>query len=143
MSEEKLKILQMVQEGKINAAEALELLKALEESEYKAEIPVMTPSGYANRFLRIRVSSAGTVKVNVNVPLRLIRVASKFAAFAKNYIPESAHEEMAKQGINLSNIDIEELFRMIEQGVLEGGKIADVEVNDPNEGLVKVEIYVD
>lgn len=143
MSDEKLKIIQMVQDGKINAVEALELLKALDESENKAEIPVVTPSGFANRFLRIRVSSAGTVKVNVNIPLSLIRVASKFSSFAKNYIPESAYEEMAKKGINLSNMDIEELFRVIEQGLVEGGKIADIEVNDPHEGLVKVEIYVE
>jgi hypothetical protein len=143
MSEEKLKILQMVQEGKINAAEALELLKALEESEPKPGAPTATPSRLANRFLRVKVSSNGITKVNVNLPLSLLRVASKFAVFGVNYIPEVARLEMEKKGVDLSKIDIEELFRLIEQGLLEGGKIVDVEANDPVEGLVKVEVYVD
>lgn len=143
MSEEKLKILQMVQEGKINAAEALELLKAMEESEQKAESSPFIPSGFANRFLRVRVSAAGNVKVNVNIPLSLVRVASKFAVFGMNYIPESARDEMAKKGINLSTLDMEELFKIIEQGLPEGGKLVDVDVNDPVEGPVKVEVYVD
>lgn len=143
MSDEKLKILQMVQEGKINAAEALELLKALEETESKAESPVFTPSRFTNRFLRVRVSSAGATKVNVNLPLSLIRVASKFAIIGMNYIPEAARQEMEKKGVDLSKIDIEEIFRMIDQGLLEGGKLVDVEANDPVEGLVKVEVYVD
>ena len=141
MSEEKLKILQMVQEGKIKATEAMELLKVLDESEPKMELP--SPSRLTNRFLRIRVNTAGTTKVNVNLPLSIMRVASKFAAFGMNYIPEAARQEMANKGIDFTKIDIEELIRMIEQGLLEGGKLVDVEAIDPNEGLVKVEVYVD
>lgn len=142
MSEEKLKILQMIQEGKINAAEGLELLKALEESEPGLNSPSPTPSRLANRFLRIRVQSAGTVKVNVNLPLSLVRVASKFAVFGMNYIPETARREMEQKGVDLSKIDFEELLRLIEDGLADG-KLADVETNDPVEGPVKVEIYVD
>ena len=143
MSEEKLKILQMVQEGKINATEGLELLKALEESESKVEAPGFTSSRFANRFLRIKVSSSGTLKVNVNVPLSLLRVVSKFATLGMGYIPETARQEMKEKGVDLADLDIEELMRMFEQGMLEGGKLVEVEVNDPVEGLVKVEIYVE
>jgi hypothetical protein len=142
MSEERLKILQMVQEGKINATEGLELLKALEESEPKAEASPPAPSRLANRFLRIRVHTAGAVKVNVNLPLSLMRVASKFAAFGMNYIPEAARREMEQKGIDLSKMDFEELMRMIENGLVDG-KLVDVETNDPVEGPVKVEVYVD
>ncbi len=144
MSEERLKILQMVQTGKINADEALELLKALEESESKAESPTpATSPRLANKFLRVRVNTAGTTKVNVNLPLSIMRMASKFAAFGMSYIPEAARLEMEKKGIDLSKIDIEELMRMIEQGLLEGGKLVDVEAVDPAEGLVRVEVYVE
>lgn len=142
MSEERLKILQMVQEGKINAAEGLELLKALEESEPKVEFSSPAPSRLANRFLRIRVHTAGAVKVNVNLPLSLMRVASKFAVFGMNYIPDTARREMEQKGIDLSKIDFEELLRMIEDGLVDG-KLVDVEANDPVEGPVKVEVYVD
>ena len=142
MSEEKLKILQMIQEGKINAAEGMELLKALEESEPKVEYVSSTPSRLANRFLRIRVQSGGATKVNVNLPLSLVRVASKFAVFGMNYIPETARQEMEKKGIDLSKIYFEELLRMIED-VLVDVKLVDVEAKDPVEGPVKVEVYVD
>jgi hypothetical protein len=142
MSEEKLKILQMIQEGKINAAEGMELLKALEESEPKIETSSPTPSRLANRFLRIKVYTAGAVKVNINLPLNLVRIASKFAVFGMGYIPESARQEMDRKGIDLSKIDFEELLRMIEDGLADG-KLVDVEANDPDEGPVKVEIYVD
>ncbi len=142
MSEEKLKILQMIQEGKINAAEGLELLKALEESEPKLDSPSPTPSKLANRFLRVRVQSAGIVKANVNLPLSLVRVVSKFTAFGMSYIPEAAHREMEQKGVDLSKIDFEELLRLIEDGLADG-KLVDVEANDPVEGPVKVEVYVD
>lgn len=141
MSGEKLKILQMIQEGKINAAEGLELLKALEESEPKPESS-SPPLRLANRFLRIRVHNDEAVKVNVNLPLSLVRVASKFATFGMNYIPESARREMEQKGIDLSKIDFEELLRMIEDGLVDG-KLVDVNTNDPVEGPVKVEVYVD
>ena len=140
MSEEKMSILQMIREGKISAAEGLELLNALEESEPKPE--TTTPARLANRFLRFGVNTAGITKVNVNLPLSLVRVASKFAVFGMNYIPETARQEMARKGIDLSQIDFAELIRLIEDGLVDG-KLMDVDVNDPKEGPVKVEVYVE
>lgn len=146
MSEEKLKILQMIQEGKINATEGLELLKALEEGESASEAKTASVSsaapGLANRFLRVRVYTEGNTKVNVNLPLSLLKVASKFANFGTKYIPESAREEMNRKGIDLNQIDFEELIQQIDQGLVDG-KIVDLEANDPEEGHVKVEVYVE
>jgi hypothetical protein len=143
MSEERLKILQMIQEGKINAEEGLELLKALEESEPKAD-PLPNPgfSRLTNRFLRVRVNGPGVTKVNVNVPLSLIKIASKFAGQGLKFIPEPARVEMEQKGIDLSTINFEELVQMIEQGLVDG-KLVDVDVNDPKDGPVKVEVYVE
>ncbi|HBE77936.1 MAG TPA: hypothetical protein DDW65_09190 [Firmicutes bacterium] len=147
MSEEKLKILQMIQEGKINAAEGLELLKALEESEEPATgnktifTSAVSPN-LANRFLRVRVYTENNTKVNVNLPLGLLKVASKFANFGTRFIPEAAREEMNRKGIDLDQINFEELIEQINQGLVDG-KIVDIDVNDPNEGQVKVEVYVD
>lgn len=146
MSEEKLKILQMIQEGKINAAEGFELLKALEEGESASETKTGSVSpamgGLANRFLRVRVYTEGNTKVNVNLPLSLLKVASKFANFCAKYIPESAREEMNRKGIDLNQIDFEELIRQIDQGLADG-TIVDVDADDPVEGHVKVEVYVE
>jgi hypothetical protein len=144
MGEEKLKILQMIQDGKINAAEGLELLKALEESETPAEPQKSTtvPTGLANRFLRVRVFTENNTKVNVNLPLGLLKVASKFANFGTRFIPEAAREEMSRKGIDLDQIDFEELVEQINQGLVDG-KVVDIDVNDPQEGQVKVEVYVE
>ena len=144
MSEEKLKILQMIQEGKINAAEGLELLKALEESDHTSETKTAAAvsPGLANRFLRVRVYTENNTKVNVNLPLGLLKVASKFANFGTRFIPEAAREEMNRKGIDLDQIDFEELVEQINQGLVDG-KIVDIEANDPQEGQVKVEVYVD
>lgn len=144
MSEEKLKILQMIQEGKINATEGLELLKALEESAIPAGSKASTdlPSNLANRFLRVRVFTENNTKVNVNLPLGLLKVASKFANFGTKFIPEAAREEMNRKGIDLNQIDFEELVEQINLGLIDG-KIVDVDANDPKEGQVKVEVYVD
>ena len=146
MSEEKLKILQMIQEGKINAAEGLELLKALEETEEpaglnKSAAATISPN-LANRFLRVRVYTENNTKVNVNLPLGLLKVASKFANFGTRVIPEAAREEMHRKGIDLDQIDFEELVEQINQGLV-NGKIVDIDANDPKEGQVKVEVYVD
>ena len=49
---------------------------------------------------------------------------------------------MNRKGIDLSQIDLEELVRMIEEGLIDC-KLVDIDVNDPEKGPVKVEVYVD
>lgn len=58
------------------------------------------------------------------------------------FIPGEARQEMEKKGINLSEIDLEELVQMIEQGLVDE-KLVDIDVDDPEEGRVRVEICVD
>lgn len=142
MNEEKKKILEMIQEGKISASEGLELLQALEETEEKANQGQRVGSPAAKRFLRVRVYAANSTKVNVNIPLGLLRVASKFAGVGMKFIPEEARQEMAKKGIDLTQIDVGELLQAIEQGLTDE-KLVDVDVDDPLEGKVRVEVYVD
>jgi hypothetical protein len=141
MIEEKLKILQMVEEKKITAAEGMELLSALEDTDNAGKPePAGVPKN--KKFLRIRVSGEKTKKVNVNVPLNLVKAASKFAVFGMGFIPEEARKELHQKGIDLSQLDLEELLNQIEQGLL-SEKLVDIDVDDPEEGPLKVEIYVD
>lgn len=136
MNSEKLKILKMVQEGKLNAEDSLELLNALEETTSKPDFRT------AGRFLRVRVNGHHAKKVNVNIPLNLLKVASKLAGFGMSFIPQEAREEMEKKGIDLTKLDIEELVDLIEQG-LSDGKLVDIDVDDPEEGRIQVEVFVD
>jgi len=138
MSDEKIKILEMIQNGKITAAEGLELLKALDDSFVEQADTV----NISNRFLRIRITSGQNKKVNVNIPLSLLKVATKFASFGMKFIPEEARQEMQKRGIDLSEIDFDEMVQLIDQG-LANGKLVDVDTDDEDQGHTKVEIYVE
>lgn len=139
MSTEKIKILEMIQEGKITAAEGLELLNALEDTESKE---TAAPSRFSNRFLRVRVNGGSAKKVNVNIPLGLIRASSKLIGFGMGFIPAEARAEMEKKGVDLTKLDIEEFVRFIDEGLVDG-KLVDVDTDDPVEGKVKVEVYVE
>lgn len=140
MSEEKMKILQMIEEKKITAAEGMELLNALDDNaSYEKEAHISTND---KRFLRVRITGDKTKKVNVNIPLNLVKVASKFAVFGMGFIPEEARREMERKGVDLSKLDLEELVNLIDQGLMDE-KLVDIDADDPEEGRVRVEVYVD
>ncbi|OPX87635.1 MAG: hypothetical protein A4E53_02414 [Pelotomaculum sp. PtaB.Bin104] len=136
MNSEKIKVLEMIQEGKITASEGMDLLKALEETEEKPSSPG------PDRFLRVRVSGDKTKKVNVNIPLKLMKVFSRVAVFGMKFIPEDARLEMEKKGIDLASLNLEELIQIVDQGLVDE-KLVDIDVEDPEEGRVRVEVYVD
>jgi hypothetical protein len=140
---EKNRILQMVRDGKISVDEGLELLGALDETDAKAaQAAAQGPSAKTrDRFLRVRVDSADT-KVNVNIPLGLLKVASNLITMGSGFIPQEARREMEAKGIDISKIDFEELVSLIDQGLVDG-KLVDVDVDDPKEGRTKVEVYVE
>lgn len=150
MSSERMKILEMIQEGKLTAAEGMELLKAIEEGSSPEEFPptVEYPplkkekaAAYADRFLRVRVLGEKTLKVNVNVPFSLIRSASKLMVYALSFVPPDKRAELEEKGLDLQALDVEGLVRIVEESV--DGKIVDVEVADPQEGRIKVEVCVE
>lgn len=68
MDEERMKILKMLEEGKITAEEAARLLEALEASRRRETPP--------ERWFRIRVTDlrTGKQRVNVNIPLHLVNL---------------------------------------------------------------------
>jgi hypothetical protein len=121
MSEERMKILKMLEEGKINVEEAARLIEAIEP-----QAPARrASSGEKAEFLRILVCENGQEKVKVNVPLALARVAMRA-------IPNSA-----RQQINAQGLDIDQLLNGVVDN-LKPGKL--VEVQD---GSDHVEIYLE
>lgn len=83
--EERMKILKMVEEGKISATDGAQLLAALSDSR-RAPAPPTPPGGPA-RWFRVRVTDlkTGKTKVNVNIPMGLVDVGIKMGArFAPN-----------------------------------------------------------
>ncbi len=135
MNKEKLKILEMIQEGKITPAEGLKLLKAFDDNNN------CNGKG-TGKHLRFLVRSDSLKTINIKIPLRLLKVFSKLPVLGMSFLPEQVRLEMQKRGIDFSNLDFEELVKMVENGLVEE-KLMDIDIDDPGEGKTKVEICVD
>lgn len=113
---DKLRILEMIENKTITAAEGAELLKALETNEVKT--PTIRNKKEAFKMLKVKVLSADGDKVNVQIPVEFAKVAlsSGKAGFMK------------VDQIEGLNIDFDQILEMIDTGML--GKIVDVESAD-------------
>ena len=79
-SEERMKILKMINDGKISAEEGSQLLSALSQ---RSDKPHRTARrSLSKQMLRVRVTdmSTGKAKVNVNVPMKLVDAGINIAA---------------------------------------------------------------
>jgi hypothetical protein len=137
MSAERRRILDMVAQGKISAAEAEELLEAVGQGETvpaAAEGGAVGVSRPAKKFLRVLVED-GEDKVNIRVPLSLLRAGIRLT----NLLPEQARGQiervMAEKGLpgDLANIKPERVEDLIEQL----GELA-VDVNDGGRESVRI-----
>ena len=122
-TEERMQILKMIEEGKINAQDGAELLRALEQDN---KSPTMSFKGAsAPRWFRVRVTdmATGRAKVNVNIPMGLVNVGIKMGA---RFAPE------------VEGVNYEEIMEAIQSG--QQGKIMDVTDEEDGE---RVEIFVE
>ena len=126
MSEERARILQMVSENKIDAQEAARLLGALNNASPGSASATEAVSAGTVRWFRVRVTNleTGRTKVNVNLPLSLVKVGLRVGAQFSSDIPD---------------LDWDELMTAIQEGGA-AGKLVEVEDLEDNE---KVEVYVD
>ena len=99
-AEERMRILQMIQEGKVTAEEGTRLLEALGSSRPATPTPARDP-----RLLRVRITdlATGKTKVNVNIPMSLVTVGIKLGA---RFTPHSA------------NVDYDEILEAIRGGAV-------------------------
>jgi hypothetical protein len=101
--EERTRILEMVAAGTISAAQASDLLAALEVPVTAAVAPrpqtVLTPSKpVQRRYLVIEIdANGGQTKVNLRIPLGLARAISRF-------IPRQAQKHLSEYEINLEDL---------------------------------------
>jgi DUF4097 and DUF4098 domain-containing protein YvlB len=92
-SEERMKILKMISDGKITAEEGSRLISALSQRSEKAS--KVAKRSLSNQMLRVRVTdmSTGKPKVNVNVPMKLVDAGLNIAA---QFTPEMENAQMMK-----------------------------------------------
>lgn len=126
-AEERMRILQMIQEGKITAEEGAKLLEALGSSRKKPPTPPQHshPPGRDTRLLRVRITDleSGKTKVNVNIPMSLVNVGVRLGA---RFMPTSA------------DVDYDEIMAAIDEGA--SGKIVDLEDAESGE---HVEVWIE
>src|ERR1700690_3311506 len=124
-AEERMKILKMIEEGKISAEEGAKLLAALSEGRRGLGGTSASRAAGAGHWLRIRVTdiASGRSKASVQIPLGLIDAGMKIGA---HFAPE------------VEGVDMSAVMDAIRSGVT--GKIIDVTDDEDGE---HVEIYVD
>jgi len=128
--EERLKVLHMIEEGKISAAEGMKLLDALGEVKSKAAaraagLEMPPPPGRGARWFRVRVTDTqtGRARVNIRLPITVVTTGFKLGA---RFSPE------------VEGLDMKMLMDAIRNG--ETGQIVDV--YDENDGE-HVEVFLE
>ena len=116
-SEERLKILKMIQEGKITAEQGMKLLEALGQvtkpgvQAPRPDLPYSSGAPHAARWFRVRVTDldTGRVRVNIRMPINVVTTGVKLGA---RFSPE------------VEGLDMSQLMDAIRSG--ETGQIVDV-----------------
>ena len=131
MNEERRKILEMLSEGKITAEDAERLLDRIGAG------PTSGPKGTDKRggpskikWLLVHVDGNDGDKVNVRVPISLIRTGIKLGAI----LPSGASEK-----IQASGIDLNDLAKLADEELVEA--LADLQVDVNSEDGDVVQIY--
>lgn len=119
MNEQRKDILDMLAEGKITADEAERLIAALERDQPPpASSPDAKPKA-KSKYLRVVVDameSGEPARVNVRVPLQLLRAGVKLAALIPPHALSRANLEMSKSGwpVDLTQLKPEQLEALVE-----------------------------
>src|SRR5947209_7219116 len=124
-TEERLKILKMVEDGKISAEDGAKLLAALNEGRKATTPPAAGRAGSEARYFRVRVSdlASGKTTTTMNVPLGVVNAAIKMGA---RFVPNADRGQM------------DAFLEALKSGA--SGKIVDVTDDEKGE---RVEIFVE
>ena len=123
MSDDRLRILEMIQSKTITAAEGAELLKALDVSDKKIQV---SSKKQAFKMFKIKILSGDGDKVNVQIPVEFAKVA---LSSGKGFMKMDKLEEF--------DLDFEAILEMIETGM--NGKLVDIESADGDTVEITIE----
>lgn len=130
MIDDRRKILEMLAEGKITTEDAERLLEKIESAPSSAPKPPRKPGEPCKlKWLLVHVDSNDGDKVNVRVPISLIRTGIKLGAI----LPKGASER-----IQASGIDLNDLAKLADEELVEALADLQVDVNSEDGDTVRV-----
>ena len=141
MSENRKQILSMLAEGRINADEAERLLAALEGP---ASPSARAPAGPAPKYLRVLIeqddASSGETrtKVNIRVPLQLLRAGVKLASLLPPEARAHMNEALAEKGVAL---DIDKIKPENLDELIENLKDVSIDIVDKKRRKVTIKVF--
>jgi hypothetical protein len=141
MNDDRRSVLQMLAEGKISADEAERLISALERNDSSARQAGGAPAGRNQppKYLRVAVdtddSHGGPTKVNIRVPMALLRAGVRLTSIIPPMARDQLNAELAKSGVafDINQLRPENLEDLIAQ-------LDDLTV-DVDQEKTKVRIY--
>ncbi len=138
MIHNRTKILDMLANGKISTEEAERLLELVDEPQERVK------TGKKMKYLRVTINpnsgcdgKSDVERVNVRVPLALIRAGVKFTSLIPNEAADKVDDALREKGINynIKNLKDEDIEQLIEA-------LSDLEV-DIEDGKAKINVYVE
>lgn len=134
MNDNRRQVLDMLAQGKINSDEAERLIAALERS----DLPAARDTS-AVKYLRVLVDAndeqEGPTKVNVRVPMQLLRAGVRLTGVIPGHARAQVNEALRKEGIlfDINKLTPDNLEEMVEQ-------LRDLSVDVDNE-RAKVRVF--
>ena len=115
MNEHRREILDMLSQGKISTDEAERLLAALDRERPSAD--ESAPPNRRPKYLRVNVQAEEDTKVNVRVPMQLLRAGVRLASLIPPQARARVNEAMHEGGVtlDLAQINPENLEELIDQ----------------------------
>ena len=136
MKEERKKVLEMLAEGKISADEAERLLETL-KSQATDKSPQTALTKTLNnlpKYLFVKVDSVDGDKVNIRVPLKLIKAGIKLQALLPQDAQDKVNAKLNEKGINLDDFKAENFKDILDA-------LTEFELNVDDKKGDKVRIY--
>lgn len=122
-----MKILEMVENGKLSPQDAAQLLKAIETAD---EVTQLKPYKRSSQMFKIQIISSDGDKVNVQIPLEFAKIAMR----SQKQGLLLSHAKMEKMNID---VDWDLIMQMIDDGVI--GELVNIETSDGDVVRITIE----
>lgn len=136
MSEDRKKVLEMLAEGKISVDEAERLLEALKKNttEISPQTALTETPDNLPQYLFVKVDAVDGDKVNIRVPLKLVKAGIKLQALLPQDAQDKINAKLNEKGLNLEDFTAENFKDILDA-------LTEFEVNVDDKKGDKVRIY--